>query len=79
MTLTKKDTDLLQELSKGYTYKKIAEIMHVSPRTIEWRIQRIKQKIGAKNKVEIINYLNAQTSQGSLIEKIFASCKKLIQ
>lgn len=51
---SRKDIVLMSELSKGKTYKEIARIMNISPRTVEWRIRKIIQTTGCRNKVEIV-------------------------
>lgn len=53
---SERDILLMTEVSKGRTYKEVARIMRISPRTVEWHIQRIFSHTGCKNKVEMVNY-----------------------
>lgn len=69
---SKKDIILMSELSKGKTYKEIARIMNVSPRTVEWRIRKITQFTGCRNKVEIANYFHRNKSKGMFVISLFS-------
>ena len=62
---TNKDIALLREISKGYTYKEIARTMNLSPRTIEWRTQKIMKGTKCGNKVELVNYFRNYLEQNN--------------
>lgn len=68
---SKKDIMLMCELSKGKTYKEIARIMNISPRTVEWRIRKIAQVTGCRNKVEIANYFQKNKSKSTFAIPLF--------
>lgn len=69
--LSSKDKQLILEISKGNTYKQIARIMNVSPRTIEWRMQKIIRNTGCRNKIDVINYFSFLKSEGTFIQRFF--------
>ncbi|MBF0558701.1 MAG: response regulator transcription factor [Nitrospirae bacterium] len=49
-TLTNKETEVLRYLSKGFSNKKIAEILNISPGTVNSHLDRIYQKLGCSNR-----------------------------
>lgn len=53
--LTKKERDVLLMVSNGLSAKEIALGQHISTKTVEFHIDRIKRKLNAKNKVELIS------------------------
>jgi len=50
---TKKEIYTVEHLLKGYSYKKIAEIMGVSPYAINMRIKSIYKKAGVHTRSEL--------------------------
>ena len=50
---TKKEIYTVEHLMKGYSYKKIAEIMGVSPFAINMRIKSIYKKAGVRSRSEL--------------------------
>lgn len=52
--LSKKETEVLELISKGLTTKKIAEMLFVSTRTIETHRANILKKLEVKNTAELI-------------------------
>ena len=46
---------MLKHLIRGRTAKEVAVIMHLSKRTVENNIARMKDKSGCKNKSELID------------------------
>ncbi|MFC3163273.1 helix-turn-helix domain-containing protein [Ciceribacter thiooxidans] len=53
------DDNIIQLLIEGQTTKEIAEILHLSPRTIEHRIDKLKSRFEAKNLVHLVAKLVA--------------------
>jgi DNA-binding CsgD family transcriptional regulator len=53
------DDNIIQLLIEGQTTKEIAEFLHLSPRTIEHRIDRLKSRFEAKNLVHLVAKLVA--------------------
>ena len=60
-----KHTNLLKQLSKrelqalklflqGYTISQVADVIHLSPRTIEMYLQKLKEKLHCESKSELI-------------------------
>lgn len=56
--LTKREIDCANLLAQGRTYKEIAKIYKLSPRTIEEHSYNIRQKLKCKNKSELIALLS---------------------
>lgn len=52
--LTPKERQVLQLLSKGFTYKEIAKPMDVSPETVKKHLKNIYRKLNAGNKIEAL-------------------------
>lgn len=55
-TLTPREIEILQLISKGLSYKQIAEQLSISRRTVESHKYNILTKLSLKNKVELIRY-----------------------
>lgn len=49
------DEAIIQLLSEGETAKEIALALDMSPRTVEHRLEKMKQKFGAKNIVHLVS------------------------
>lgn len=54
--ITSREMQVLELLTKGYTYKEIAEMMNISINTLKTHCYNIYQKIEVSNKIEAINY-----------------------
>lgn len=52
--LSKRETDVLEQLSKGLNYKQIAENLFLSPNTVRKHIENIYKKLQVHNKLEAI-------------------------
>lgn len=48
------DDGIVQLLIEGHTAKEIADMLNLSPRTIEHRIDKMKSRFGAKNLVHLV-------------------------
>ena len=55
MVLSVRETEILQQLSKGYTNKRIAEKLIISPFTVKRHIENIYQKLQAHNRIELLD------------------------
>ena len=58
---SQKELDCIQYLRNGFTVKEIAKALFLSPRTIEDRLNFIKDKLGCFRKSQIISRLDATT------------------
>lgn len=56
--LSVRQTECLFYLSQGRTYKEIAREMNISPRTVEYYIEIIRDKTGCARKYELVSYFN---------------------
>lgn len=52
--LTEREREVLQALSKGYSNQKLADMLIVSPKTVQNHLYNIYQKIGVANRSEAI-------------------------
>ena len=55
-TLSERETEVLQLIAKGMTYKQIADNLTISSRTVETHKNNILTKLNLKNKNELIRY-----------------------
>ena len=58
-TLTPRELQVLQEITKGRSNKVAARELQISHRTVEIHRSRIMQKLGVKNVVELCNVYSA--------------------
>lgn len=67
------DEGIVQLLIEGHTAKEIAGLLAFSPRTVEHRIEKMKERLGARNLVHLVAKLVGQqvggTTTGSLLVK----------
>jgi DNA-binding NarL/FixJ family response regulator len=54
-TLSKRETEILQLLSKGLLYKEIADQLSISVSTVRQHIHKIYEKLHVQNRTEAIN------------------------
>lgn len=52
--LTEREIEILEQISKGYTNKLIAENLHISTFTVKRHIENIYKKLQAHNRIELI-------------------------
>ena len=57
--LTEKDKEIIVRISYGETAKTIAKMTGISPRTVEYHIEKIKVKTGLRTKSEIIAFYHS--------------------
>ena len=58
MNLSKREVEMVQDLLKGFAAKEIAHRNYISPHTVNTHFKTIKQKLSAKNNVEVaVKYL----------------------
>ncbi|MFN5416052.1 MAG: response regulator [Flavobacteriia bacterium] len=58
--LTSRETDVLEQLCKGFEYKQIADFLNISPATVRKHIENIYSKLQVHNKVEAIQKATKQ-------------------
>ena len=54
-SLSQREQDILQALSKGYQYREIAEQLHISIETVRTYLRRVYEKLQVRSKVEALN------------------------
>ncbi len=52
--LSKREWECLSALSQGKTYKEVAHVLSLSPRTIETHVNNIKERLGISSKSKLI-------------------------
>jgi DNA-binding NarL/FixJ family response regulator len=57
-SLSKREAELLELLSKGYRYKDIADALFISTNTVRTHIRNIYEKLQVQSKIEAINKMN---------------------
>ena len=56
VTLTARQTEVLQLVAEGRGNKEIADLLHVSVKTVDFHRGRIMGKLGVHNVAELIRY-----------------------
>jgi len=54
--LTEREREVLKLVVEGYTAKQIADILIVSPKTVEWYKTSLMSKLNIRNKTDLIKY-----------------------
>jgi DNA-binding NarL/FixJ family response regulator len=57
---TARELEIMQLCAKGHTVKKIADLLCISPRTVDAHKNNIFRKMGFKNTGELVNYMYEQ-------------------
>jgi len=52
--LTKKETEVLTYLARGYVQKEVASELHVSAVAVKKQVGRAAQKLGARNTAHVV-------------------------
>lgn len=55
LKLSKREKQVLSELSKGYTQFQVAEALYVSPKTIESHLRNLKDRFETQNSMQLIS------------------------
>lgn len=55
-SITNREKEIIEYLSRGLSEKEIAEKLFISPKTVDNHIDNIRRKIGANKNTEIIAY-----------------------
>ena len=55
-TLTKREREVLNLVVEGHTSKIMAEMLHLSPRTIDHHRANLLRKFDMKNSVDLVNF-----------------------
>lgn len=64
--LTPRENDVIKLLLQGYSAGKIAPAIHLSKRTVEHHIERMKEKLGCDSKADLIQKARELERYGSL-------------
>ena len=54
--LTDRELEVFEAIGQGVTIQKIAQMLHLSPKTVETYRDRIKRKVGVKTSAELLRY-----------------------
>lgn len=64
--LSSRDIEVVQRLHKGYSASQMADELHLSKRTIEHRLEKVKDKLSCSSKTELIQTTKTLESLGYL-------------
>ena len=56
VTLTPRQTAVLQQLATGLTDPEIATVLDIEPSTVQYHIQKIRDKVGAETRHQLITW-----------------------
>lgn len=56
--LTRREIECLSFITEGYSAKRIAQQLNISPRTVEKHIDAIKEKINCRTQYELLSFLH---------------------
>jgi len=54
--LTARETEVLQSIAQGYTNRQIAELLHLSVRTVETHRANVRSKLNIESRAELVRY-----------------------
>jgi DNA-binding CsgD family transcriptional regulator len=57
VSLTPREVETLKWVMRGKTIVKVAEVMAISPRTVEYYFLTIKRKMGCRTKSSLMNWV----------------------
>lgn len=60
LRLTRRELEILRHIVDGGTSQQIAEVLHISPRTVEAHRANLMQKLGLKNTAALVKYAVAK-------------------
>ena len=66
ISLTNREALCIEPLLAGCSYKQIAKLLNISPRTVESRLEQLRYKLGCDRKQDLINTLSHDDIQRSL-------------
>ena len=55
-SISKREMEVMEELSHGLTEKEIGEKLFISPKTVNNHLSNIREKIGVTKNVEVVAY-----------------------
>lgn len=56
--VTRREIECLYYLSLGKSSKQIASTLNISSRTVEFHLKNLRNKTGAKNRLQLLNHLS---------------------
>ncbi len=54
LNLTKREAEILEHIVSGQTSKETAQVLGISPSTVEVHRERIRLKLGARNTADVL-------------------------
>lgn len=55
-SISKRETEIIEELSHGLSEKEISEKLYISPKTVSNHLDNIRRKLGVSKNIEIVAY-----------------------
>ncbi len=68
--MTKRERQVIELISEGYTNKEIAQKLHLSTYTIKSHVHNILEKLALRSRVQIAKYLHDSKTTGSVSDDI---------
>ena len=53
-------------MARGLRYKDIGDQLYISPKTVEHHVARIRQRLGAENRADMLSILQAELADAPL-------------
>jgi DNA-binding CsgD family transcriptional regulator len=54
--LTRRESEILALVAEGHTTREIADMLVISPRTVERHRENLRRKLGLRNRVDLTRY-----------------------
>ncbi len=58
--LSDREAEVAMLVGQGHAYKKIGERLYISPKTVEHHVARIRQKLGASSRADMLKKINSR-------------------
>ncbi|WP_270563105.1 helix-turn-helix domain-containing protein [Clostridium beijerinckii] len=59
--ITEKQSEIIELIIEGLTYKEIAEKLFISPKTVDNHVQNIYKKLNVNNKMQLLNFVRSNS------------------
>ncbi|MFH0735590.1 MAG: response regulator transcription factor [bacterium] len=66
--MTKREKQVIELISEGYTNKEIAQKIHLSPYTVKSHVHNVLEKLSLQTRVQIANYAHITESNNNMKE-----------
>lgn len=60
--ITEKQTEIIELIIRGLTYKEIAEKLFISPKTVDNHVQNIYKKLNINSKMQLSHFVRSNAN-----------------